>query len=199
MIKLYGPRSGSSLRNHWLLAEINLPYEHMALDMKAKEHKTEAYLALNPNGQVPVMVEDDFVLAESLAINDYLAEKHAPQLLGSNPRDCASIWQWSLWGAFTMQKYLGEIMGQKWSGMNDEKVISTAKENLAKYLKILNDRLMGREFLVGDQFSVADINVATTLTYGEFIDFDYSEYTEIVRYLYKMTQREAYVKARAQS
>ena len=72
---------------------------------------------------------------------------------------------------FTMQKYLGEIMGQKWSGTNDEKVIASAKENLSKYLKILNDRLDGREFLVGDQFSVADINVATTLTYGEFIDF----------------------------
>lgn len=199
MIKLYGPRAGSSLRNHWLLAEINVPYEHVPLDMKAKEHKTEAYLALNPNGQVPVMVEDDFVLAESLAINDYLAEKYAPQLLGSNPRDCAAIWQWSLWAVFTMQKYLGEIMGQKWSGTNDEKVISAAKENLAKYLKILNDRLVGREFIVGDQMSVADINVASTLTYAEFIDFDYSEYAEIVRYLYKMTQREAYIKARAQS
>ncbi len=199
MIKLYGPRAGSALRNHWLLAEINVPYEHVPLDMKAKEHKTESFLALNPNGQVPVMVEDDFVLAESLAINDYLAEKHAPQLLGHNPRDCASIWQWSLWAAFTMQKHLGEIMGQKWSGTNDEKIIADAKQNLAKYLKILNDHLVGKEYLVGEQMSVADINVATTLTYGQFIDFDYSEYTEVVRYLNKMTQREAYIKARLQS
>jgi glutathione S-transferase len=199
MIKLYGPRAGSALRNHWLLAEINVPYEHVPLDMKAKEHKTEAFLALNPNGQVPVMVEDDFVLAESLAINDYLAEKHAPQLLGHNPRDCASIWQWSLWAAFTMQKYLGEIMGQKWSGAHDEKIIADAKQNLAKYLIILNDRLVGRDFLVGDQFSVADINVATVLTYGAVVDIAYSEYPEIVRYLDKMTHREAYIKARQQS
>ncbi len=198
MIKIYGPRMGSALRNHWLLCEVDIPYEHVAVDFKTREHKSEAFLALNPNGQVPVMVEDDFVLPESLAINDYLAEKYAPQLLGTNPRDCATIWQWSLWATYTMQKYLGEIFGQKIAGTNDEKVIAAAKENLAKYLVILNDRLLGRDFLVGDQFSVADINVGSTLTYAFSIDFSYADYPEITRYLHAITQRPGYRKARAE-
>ena len=81
-IVVYGPRMGSSFRPHWMLAELGLSYETKELDMRSGEHRKPEFLAINPAGQVPVMVYDGFTLPESAAIVHYLAEKHDQSFFG---------------------------------------------------------------------------------------------------------------------
>src|SRR5687767_5881522 len=103
MIKIYGSPHSSGGRCYWTLEELGLSYERVKIDMRSKEHKSPSYLNLNPNGKVPVMVDDDFVLWESAAINSYLAEKHRPELLGRTLQERALVQQWTLWAMVDLQ------------------------------------------------------------------------------------------------
>src|SRR5689334_12872618 len=67
-IKLYCPRLGSALRTHWVAAELGISYDSVPVDFSKAEHKSDAFLAINPMGQVPALVDGEFKLAESMAI-----------------------------------------------------------------------------------------------------------------------------------
>lgn len=196
MIKVYGPRMGSAFRNHWLLHEVNADYDAVPVDMKNGEHKKPDFLKLNPNGQVPVMTEDDFVLTESLAINNYLAEKFNPALLGDGPRNRALVWKWSLWTTYTMQKHFGVAMMQIWTGSNDQSIIAKEMSDSEKYLQMLDDALIGQDFLVGNTFSLADINVGVTMMYCDFLKYDYQKFTNVARWMRTLQARTAYIAAK---
>ena len=73
-IKIYGPTASRAARASWIVHELDIPYEHIAVEMK--DLKIADYLKINPNGKVPTMVDGDFKLFESMAINLYLATKH---------------------------------------------------------------------------------------------------------------------------
>ncbi len=82
MITLYGPARSSAGRCFWLLEELGLSYENKPVDMMKKEHKSDWFLKVNPNGKVPALVDGNTTLFESMAINYYLAEKYKPEFLG---------------------------------------------------------------------------------------------------------------------
>ena len=94
MIKIYGPKASTAGRCLWAAEEMAIPYESVAVDMQAKEHKTPEFLAMNPNGKVPVMKDGDLVLWESFAINAYLARTYQPEFLGQDPAQEAQGSQW---------------------------------------------------------------------------------------------------------
>jgi len=198
MIKLYGPRMGSAMRSHWVLAEVGAEYEDVAIDMRQGDHKKPDFLEMNPNGQVPVMVDSDFVLYESIAICNYVAEKYMPVLLGSTPEEKALVLQWSLWSSFNIQKHFGTMFGQKLSGTNDETILHDAKTHVERYLAILDKSLEGKEYLVGDQFTLAEINVTVAVSYAHFVDYDYSAYPNITRWMKMVMDRPAFLKSAAQ-
>jgi glutathione S-transferase len=97
MLTIYGTKRSSAYRCHWLLAELGVEYETKAVDILGGENKSEAFLKMNPNGKVPVLVDGDFTLFESFAINAYLAEKHRPELLGTSLEQHALVYQWNAW------------------------------------------------------------------------------------------------------
>src|SRR5262249_3245924 len=80
-----------------MLGELGLTYDHKDYLPRAPETRTPEFRAMNPNGRVPVIEDDGFVLSESMAINSYLAKKHKSPLYPSDPRNEALAWQWSLW------------------------------------------------------------------------------------------------------
>ncbi len=82
MITIYGSPRSSSGRCFWCLEEVGETYNAKPLNFKEKEHKSPAYLKINPNGKAPTLTDDDFVIWESIAINFYLAETYKPELLG---------------------------------------------------------------------------------------------------------------------
>ncbi len=196
MIKLYGGRAGTSLRCHWLLHEVKAEYEHVAVDFASKQHKSPEFLRLNPMGQVPVLVDGDLVLAESLAINNYIAEKFQPELLGKTIELRAQVYQWSLWSMFAIGNRLGDLFGYKMRNELTPEIIKATEEKVAPYFQMLDDRLAGKDFLVGDSFTVADINVAITISYADAVGCDYQQFVNVVRWLKQLMTRPAFLAAK---
>lgn len=198
MIKIYGGKMGSSFRAHWMLAEAGVEYETAPVDMAAKEHKGEAFLKLNPMGQVPVMVDGDFVLTESMAINEYIAAKYMPAFLGSTPEQKADAWRWSLWAYLNVQKHFGAMAFQAlWAPEKNEEAFAKDAEAVKPYLAILDAHLAGKEYLLGKEFSTADINAGVAVIYGVMVAYDFSNYPNIAAWIDRLKSRPAYQKATA--
>ena len=96
MLRIHGSARSRAIRTLWMVGELGLDYEHDDLLPRSPGTRTPEFLALNPNGRVPVIEDDGFVLSESMAINLYLAKKHG-KLYPSGARNEALAWQWSLW------------------------------------------------------------------------------------------------------
>jgi glutathione S-transferase len=108
MLQLYYYPGNASLAPHMLLEESGIPFELRLVDREHGEHKSPAYLKLNPNGAIPVMVDGDLVLYETAAICLHIVDTHrAPALapaLGTNER--AHFYKWLIWSTNTLQAML---------------------------------------------------------------------------------------------
>jgi len=104
-LKIYGVARSRAFRVLWMAKELGLDYEHVKVDFATGETRAPAHLALNPNGHVPVIDDDGFVLWESMAINLYLAKKYgAGGLYPTRLGDEARAWQWSFWGMTEVER-----------------------------------------------------------------------------------------------
>lgn len=180
MLKLYGGSRSRASIVQWYLEELGLPYEFVRLDMEKGEHRQPEYLAINPMGKVPAIVEGDFQLWESGAILLYLAEKH-----GQVPQDLESrsiLTQWVLFANSTLATGLF--------------VEANREREVPKLLTPLNEILTGQPFLLGDAFSVADVAVGSILAYVPImLKLDLSGYPAVVGYIQRIAQRPAFQKA----
>lgn len=193
MITLYGSANSSAGRCIWLLEELNVPYEQKELDMKAKEQKSPWFLKLNPNGKVPVLTDGEFTLWESYAINWYLAEKYKPELLGRTLEEKAQVSQWTWWGSLHVQKYFDVILYYVLFSHGTEEGAIKAGEDVKPFLKILEDHLSKRDFMVGKEFSLADLNIASTLNVGFGVEYDFSPYPSLIAWMGRMKTRPAMI------
>jgi len=139
-----------------------LKYESKLLEFSKGEHKTPAYLRLNPRGKVPTLKDGDFVLYESLAIMSYLDRKYPePPLFGKTPEETGLIWR-SLAECESYFVSAGDkVVRPIFFGKGLEKVeeIQQAAQTLRHELKMIDQRLAGSHWLVGDKISAADIGV----------------------------------------
>lgn len=157
----------ASTMNGWkpviFLEEAGIPYELTYIDFSKKEQKSDWYMKLNPNGRIPTIVDrsnNDFVVFESGAILWYLAEKNG-QFLSPDEDERSETLQWVM---FQMGG-IGPMMGQAMyfqriaakQGHEDPFAIKRYVEESRRLLEVLNTRLEGRDYLVGDAFSIADI------------------------------------------
>lgn len=197
MIKLYGPMQSSARRCAWMLEEAGAAYENIAVNMQAGEHKGEAFLKINPNGKVPVLQDDEFVIWESLAINMYLAEKYQPALLGEGVEEHGHVYQWSIWGMLNLGGALETLAVQKWRNLPADASTEAARADLGKFLPVLNAALVGKDYLVGGHFTLADLNTAALLTTTSFVGYDLSSYIEVVRWMKLLAERPAFKKVHA--
>ncbi len=193
MITLYGSANSSAGKCIWLLEELNVPYEQKELDMKAKEQKSAWFLKLNPNGKVPVLVDEEFVLWESFAINQYLADKYKPELLGRSLEDRAKNAQWSWWGSLHVQKYFDTIFYYVVFNHGTEADALEAGEKVKPFLKVLEEHLSKRDFVVDQEFSLADLNLASIINIGFGLEYDFSPYPSIVSWMGRMKTRPAMI------
>jgi glutathione S-transferase len=166
MIELHGMAMSRAFRCLWMLEEIGLEYRHVPVHFRS-ESKTPEYLALNPNGRVPCLKDGDLVLFESLAINLYLCRKYGPHLMPvGGIDDEARVLQWTLWATNELDSHLGALNRQRVHLPPEERspdVVVAIEAALAAPMRVLDDALSNREYLVGDRFSVADLNVASVL------------------------------------
>jgi len=197
MITIYGSPRSSSGRCFWCLEEIDKTYDAKPLNFKEKEHKSLAYLKINPNGKVPTLIDDDFVIWESIAINFYLAETYKPELLGLDNKQHGLVQQWSLWGIAELQlPIIGAFIQLVFvpEERRDNGIIEKSMAKIPGLLKVLNDALEGKNYLVGDDFTLADLNVASIALLCSEIKFDLTAYKNIQIWLTQISERPAFKK-----
>lgn len=176
MLKLYGgPRSRASIVQ-WYLEELGVPYDYVLLDMQAGEHRQPDYLAINPMGKVPAIVDGDFQLWESGAILLYLAQKYG-NLNGL--KEQATVAQWILFANATLGPGI---------------FVETSREReMPKLFPPLEQCLQNQPFLLGDEFSVVDVAVGAYLSYIPImLQLDLGEYPAISDYIKRLSERAAF-------
>ena len=162
-IVLHGVAASRAFRVMWMLKELNLPFEHNAIHYTDPALKAPPYTDKNPNGRIPILEVDGFAMFESLAITQYLAEKFGGSMAGANAEERGAIAQWTLWAATSVETDLGNWAYHTMFLPEAERKPEIAKqslENVQKPFKILDGVLAKRAHLVGDRFTVADLNVA---------------------------------------
>jgi glutathione S-transferase len=165
--------------------------------MREKEHKSPAYLKLNPNGKVPTLTDGDFTIWESIAINLYLAESYKPELLGKNTKERGLVYQWSTWAIAELQAPVIEAFIQLVFVPEDKRdlaAIEKATARIPTLLAALDSSLENRKYLAGAEFTLADLNVASVVTICSQIKFDTSGFKNIQKWLANISEREAYQK-----
>lgn len=180
MLKLYGGARSRAFIVQWYLEELGIPYEFVQLDMQAGEHLQPAYLAVNPVGKVPAIVDGDFVLWESGAILLYLAEKYGGSLQSAEQRAMTN--QWILYANATLGP--GVFME------------ASREREFPRQMKVLSLLLEKQSFILGEEFSVADVAVGSILGYMPLLlKLEFHDYPVIMNYLKRIQERPAYQRA----
>ncbi|MCB9549308.1 MAG: glutathione S-transferase family protein [Myxococcales bacterium] len=171
MLTVYGLKRSRSTRALWALEEAGLPYDFRRLDARAGEHRQPDFLALNPGGKVPVLVDGDFVLSESGAIVTWVAEQ-VPALglvPAAGTRARALYDQWLHFALTELEQPLW--VAAKHTFVLPEKlrvpaVIPVCAKEFGRAAQVLAQGLGDRPFLLGDAFTMADLVVGHTLAWA---------------------------------
>jgi glutathione S-transferase len=186
MLQLYGNPRSRAMLCLWMLEEMGEPYQLIEKSTRTDELQSADYVRLNPNARIPTLVDGDFVLWESMAINLYLAQKYAGPMHCADSKVLGLAAQWSFWAMLEMEAMLLDLLQHRAVLPEFARDASYAERDellLRKPLGILDDTLTGREHLAGWQFSVADLNVASILVWGKMGRLDLSPYPNVARWL----------------
>lgn len=166
---------------------LSSPVEFIHVDLRRGEHKTPEFLAMNPNGKVPVLQDGGRSLWESNAIMCYLSDAAKSDLWPHDSRQI-DVLRWLSWDAHHFTRHAGTlyfehiIKPQFGMGNADAATVEGATRYFKIYARTLSDHLSGREFLVGDALSVADFAVANSLPYADAAKLPLDEFPEIQRW-----------------
>lgn len=180
MLKLYGGARSRASIIQWYLEELEVPYEFVMLDMQAGEHRQPEYLKINPIGKVPAIVDGDFQLWESGAILLYLADKYSKTPLSPEQRGRFS--QWVLFSNATLGPGIF--------------IEANREREMSRLLTPLNEIFEQQPFLLGDEFTVADVAVGSILAYIPImLKLDLSAYPAVLSYMKRISERPAFQKS----
>jgi glutathione S-transferase len=194
-LKIYGVARSRAFRTLWMAKELRLDYEHVKVDFATGETRTPAHLALNPNGHIPVIDDNGFILWESMAINLYLAKKYGTgTLYPTRPEDEARAWQWSFWVMTEVERLFLTALFNRAILPEDERdaaAADNAEKQLAQPLGVLDSALGPSANLLGDNFTVADLNVASILSWARPAQIDMSPFPKAAEWLKNCAERPA--------
>ena len=195
---IYGVSGSRAIRSLWAIEEVGLEYTHVATHF-FNDSKTDDYLSVNPNGRIPALVDDETTLFESMAINLYLTKKYAPALYPASEGEEAKAIQWSVWAISEIEPQQMQIVIQKFFNRDnmDQAIIDTSTENLKRPLDVLNQHLADRKYLLGDAFTVADLNVSGVMLLMQMMEFDLSAYPNIQNWTEQCYRRDALKRAQS--
>jgi glutathione S-transferase len=191
MLRIYGIARTRAFRALWIAKELGLDYEHIPIEIGPAGARKPDYLAINPNGRLPAIDDGGFVLWESLAITLYLAKKHG-RLYPATLEGEAKAWQWSLWSVQEVDRGVNI-----WSlhavrlppEDRDRERLAEALKVLEPPFKVLDGALAGQGYLLGDEFTVADLNVAAVISRA--IEMDLTATPRLAAWLRRCLERPA--------
>ncbi len=195
MIKLYGVPRSRTARAIWMLEELQIPYENVPVSFIEESRKPE-YMKINPNGHIPALQDGDLTLFESLAINLYLARKYDKGLWPKTIEGEAKAYQWSIWAMTELEEPLLTVLLNRAflpETQRDAKKADEAAERVKTPLKVLEGQLTG-DYLGGKDFTVADLNVASVLSWAPLGGLDLSIVPKSQAWLGRCTARPGYAR-----
>lgn len=204
-IELYSWPRSSGTRVSWALEELGVPYNYVALDPKKQEHLAPKYLAINPHGKVPALVDDGQRFFESAAVLVHLGDKYgvakklwpAPGSQAHADALCWTVWASCELMAYMMQ-YLYHGMDTPVSYRPQDRSKAAAEyclSQLGRQLRALEAQLQGRDFLFGG-FSLADVGAGSALALGTSLGLGLEQYPRTAGWCRRCTDRPAFKRAR---
>lgn len=197
-MKFYGSSKSRAARCLWALEEVGAAYEHDT--MPNTQAKNPEHLKRNPNGHIPVLEDGGHYIWESMAINLYLAEKYGKNgLWPSDALGHADCYKWSFWAMTECEPHLLALLVNRVlapADQRDEKAAQKAADTLKGPFKVLDDALQNSEYLLGNTFTIADLNVASVLSWAAMLRMDLSATPKAAAWLQKCLGREANAKVR---
>lgn len=198
MLRIYGSAKSRALRTLWMVGELGLAYDHKDYLPRSPETRTPEYRVLNPNGRVPTIDDDGFILSESMAINFYLAKKHGSALYPADPKHEALALQWSLWETDRLDRQIVNYVrhSRELPEAERKKEIAEASwKEVMESFDVLETALTKSQWLAGPAFSVGDLNVASALYRALFLDL--AKWPHVQTWLNCCWERPAAKRARA--
>ena len=186
----FGPTR--SLRVRWALQELQVPFESVVVDLQAGEHRKPAFLQLNPAGRLPVLVDGDLVLTESVAIVVYLADKFPDKgLMPQDPQERAQALKWLLFAATELEQPWWRVA--KHTNLYPPELripadIELARKDFAPMAQVMGQHMRDREYVIGSHVSVADFVLAYTLDVANELKW-LSDCPGLVAYIERMYRR----------
>lgn len=205
MIRLYSWPHSSGTRVSWALEELGLPYEYVALDGRKGEHRSPEYLAVNPHGKVPALVDGELRFFESLAILLHLGTRYgveknlwpAGRTQARADAVCWTVWAVAELGAYMMQ-YLYHGLDTPVSYKPEDRSKAAAEyclSQLNRMFDALEARLQGREYLLGN-FSLADVAAVSLLDVGTRLGLGLERTPRVAAWCGRCRERAAFKRAR---
>ena len=198
MLKILGRTTSINVRKVlWACAELGLPF--VQEDWGTDSHPTNsgAFLALNPNGMIPVIQDGDFVLWESNTIIRYLAgSRGAEWLYPTAPRERARIDQWIDWQASDLNKawsYAFMALVRRSPSHQDSAHIAASKEAWWRFMRVLERQLQASGFVAGDQFTLADIPVGLSVQRWFSTPIDHPTLPAVTAYYDRLAKRPGFM------
>jgi glutathione S-transferase len=198
MIKLYGFPQTRSSRVAWALEEAGAEYEYVLVNLRAGEHKQAAFLAINPFGKIPSLVDDGQVISESAAICTHIAEKFpAANLIPSDAKGRAEFFQWLFFVVSELEVHL-------WTAAKHDRLLpedkripeigNTSYWEFEKAAAVLSTHLKEHQYIAGEKFSAADIICVSVLHWAHHVNVNLDE--TLLNYMNRLSERPALARAR---
>lgn len=193
-MKIYGDPGSGSLRRVTTAAKVmGIDLKRVNIDLFKGESHTPEFLTLNPHGLSPVMVDGDIVLYESSAINIYLAEKAGGKLLGTTPRERYEVLQWMFWSGEQWRIFatltFDERIGKRFMGQpEDESIVRLAFDKIRAGASVLDAHLKEQRYIVGDQLTLADIDIAAPFSQSNRTGIPVNDYPHLVAWQQRLLE-----------
>lgn len=207
MMTLYGVYRSRASRPLWLLAEIGLPFTWIPVTQSDRladpsssaaplNTASPAFLAISPLGQIPVLVDDDLILTESLAITLHITRCHGGTLGSQSSAEAALMDQWALFAATAIEGPARVILNTVEAGssgtVEGQAAIARASQTLRRPLGHLQTLLSAHPYLIDDRFTVADLNLAECLRYAQVYPPLIDEFPAVQDWLISCQKRPAF-------
>lgn len=191
-MKLYEFAPTRSIRARWALQELEVDFEAITVNLMQGQNQSSGYLQINPAGKVPTLVDGDFVLTESVAVVEYLAEKYPhKRLLPTDPQLRAQLNRWMLFTVTELEQPLWRIARHSFLYPEQQRLpqdIDIAKGEFRAMAAVMEEHMRGRQFLVGDHVSVGDFILAYTLDWGNEVEL-LEDCPSLLSYMKRMYDR----------
>lgn len=191
-MQLYEFAPTRSIRVRWMLQELGVNFEAVTINLRAGEHRRPEFLKINPAGKVPVLVDGDRVLTESVAIVLYLAEKYPHTgLIPTDLKQRSQVYRWLLFTATELEQPLWRIA--RHTSLYPEPLrlpaeVALARQNFMAMVAVMEDQMQGCQFIVGNTVTIADFVCAYSLDWANEVGL-LDGCPQLLRYMERMYAR----------